>query len=134
MSQHPHKHTREPWAIHPNAAATIMSSRNYDEIVHLGLDADNLGRFENEHDARRAVACVNACAGFTTEAIEKQIEAGSGIIRAFQVERDALKKQRDELLATLKKCDEAMEYMSEHVVPLTLPERVKEAIAKAEAA
>lgn len=40
--------------------------------------------------ARRIVACVNACEGFTTEALEAQVQDGHGVIRAFQVQRDEL--------------------------------------------
>ena len=36
-----------------------------------------------------------------------------------------------ELLEALKACDEAMSYMSEYDIPLTLPGQVKAAIAKA---
>lgn len=36
-----------------------------------------------------------------------------------------------ELLDALKACDEAMSYMSEYDIPLTLPDQVKAAIAKA---
>ncbi|OVE45543.1 hypothetical protein, partial [Chromobacterium violaceum] len=39
-----------------------------------------------------------------------------------------------QLLAALKECDEAMAYMSEYDIPATLPGRVKEAIAAADAA
>lgn len=39
-----------------------------------------------------------------------------------------------QLLAVMRECDEAMAYMSEYDIPLTLPDRVKEAIAAAEAA
>jgi asparagine synthetase A len=35
------------------------------------------------------------------------------------------------LLAALQACDEAMEYMSEYDIPITLPEKVKAAIRKA---
>lgn len=37
-----------------------------------------------------------------------------------------------DLLEALKACDEAMAYMSEYDIPLTLPGQVKAAIAKAE--
>lgn len=40
-------------------------------------------------------------------------------------------RQRDELLEALKACDEAMSYMSEYDIPITLPAQVKAAIAKA---
>lgn len=36
-----------------------------------------------------------------------------------------------DLLAALQACDEAMEYMSEYDIPITLPEQVKAAIKKA---
>lgn len=39
-----------------------------------------------------------------------------------------------QLLAVMRECDEAMAYMSEYDIPLTLPDRVKEAISAAEAA
>ena len=37
-----------------------------------------------------------------------------------------------ELVEALKACDEAMSYMSEYDIPLTLPSQVKDALAKAE--
>ena len=37
-----------------------------------------------------------------------------------------------ELLEALNACDEAMSYMSEYDIPLTLPPQVKDALAKAE--
>ena len=43
----------------------------------------------------------------------------------------AVKSERDELLEALKACDEAMSYMSEYDIPITLPAQVKAAIAKA---
>ena len=36
-----------------------------------------------------------------------------------------------ELLEALQACDEAMDYMSEYDIPLTLPAQIKAAIAKA---
>ena len=59
------------------------------------------------------------------------------LLHARQVlgaENIALKAQRDDLLAALQACDEAMSYMSKYDIPLHLPFRVKAAIAKAEGA
>lgn len=56
------------------------------------------------------------------------------LLRARQVlglERIQLQAQRDDLLEALKACDEAMDYMSEYDIPLTLPDQVKAAISKA---
>ena len=59
----------------------------------------------NFANARRIVACVNWCAGNSTEGMERAVEIG----RPYAVERDAaiereleLIKQRDELLSALK--------------------------------
>ena len=43
---------------------------------------------------------------------------------------ETLLDQQAELLNALKACDEAMSYMSEYDIPLTLPDVVKSAIAK----
>ena len=48
-----------------------------------------------EATARRIVACVNACAGIPTE----RLEAGAADVLAYSME---LKKQRDELLASMR--------------------------------
>lgn len=87
-------HTTEPWAVHPHAAGVIVTASDTDVFL-LGFDADGLVAFINEHDARRTVACVNACAGFSTQTLEAAVAEGSGVIRALQ-------RQRDELLAAAK--------------------------------
>lgn len=87
-------HTTEPWAVHPHAAGVIVTASDTDVFL-LGFDADGLVAFINEHDARRTVACVNACAGFSTQTLEATVANGSGVIRALQ-------RQRDELLAILE--------------------------------
>lgn len=43
---------------------------------------------------------------------------------------ETLLDERAELLEALKACDEAMSYMSEYDIPLTLPDQVKAAIHK----
>ena len=53
-------------------------------------------------------------------------------IRQVRARLARVEGERDELLAALTECDEAMEYMSEYDIPLCLPERVKSAIAKAQ--
>ena len=42
-----------------------------------------------------------------------------------------IEKTAPDLLAALIACDEAMEYISEYDIPLTLSQQVKDAIAKA---
>ena len=53
-------------------------------------------------------------------AIDEECEANAKLISAAP-----------DLLAALIACDEAMEYISEYDIPLTLPQQVKDAIAKA---
>ena len=73
---------------------------------------ENHGTVITEDDARRIVACWNACAGIGTDALERGVVA--------------------EMLQALKDCEEAMDYMSEYEIPIALPGRVKAAIDKAE--
>ena len=54
---------------------------------------------------------------------------GAHGIADLAVQRDALRAQLTTALAALEACDEAMGYMSEYDIPITLPDQVKEAIA-----
>lgn len=78
------EHTKEPWWNH----GVIIKAN------------DNIpAQATSEEDARRIVACVNACAGIPTEQLE------SGEVRSVRDELAdiaTLEKQRDELLAALK--------------------------------
>lgn len=99
------KHTPEPWAIDPDDRPNmhwnnhIVSEANPNIAIcfmaHDGTEQNERG----EANARRVVACVNACAGIPTEALE------SGEARSVRDELATiaeLEKQRDELLAELK--------------------------------
>lgn len=55
----------------------------------------------------------------------------SGTLKAAAAQIRRLQKQCDVLLSALRACDEAMSYMSEYDIPLTLPDQVKAAIAEA---
>lgn len=77
------KHTKEPWLADANYVATEGDSA----IAYCNtVDRYDL---DGEENARRIVACVNACKGLTTEWLESQwlLEC----------------RQRDELLINLKK-------------------------------
>ena len=50
----------------------------------------------------------------------------------WQAAQTEERKRAGDLVAALKACDEAMGYMSEYDIPLTLPKQVKDAIAKYE--
>ena len=95
------EHTKEPWVLYHE----IVGKRHFVQIdigtrtgrnpciVHdAGFDANDLGGKQNAINARRIVACVNACAG-----MEKPKEW----IDECERLRDQYKSQRDELLAAL---------------------------------
>lgn len=58
----------------------------------------------DEANARRLVACWNACEGISTEALER-----SDVIASMQGERRRLETQRDDLLAALKAARQSLE-------------------------
>lgn len=94
------QHTKEPW--HTGAHKDLIV---YDKDGHAIASAMV---FHYEHqsseataNARRIVACVNACAGYSTEALED----AKGVAEAsnrLQRKLAGLEAQRDELLAALK--------------------------------
>jgi len=56
-------------------------------------------------DAHRIVACVNKCAGFSTEALESPLFVLTDVARDLQelsVKYETVLEQRDELLTSLK--------------------------------
>lgn len=106
------EHTPEPW---------IVSEESFDnggiqETVIRGLDGraavavtlefgpNNPGM--REANARRIVACVNACAGLST--VELELISVMGERVQAKCVSDGYKQQRDGLLAALKLCADAM--------------------------
>jgi transposase len=118
-------HTPEPW---------INCGTQKEDV----RDADGFGICKaRTNDARRIVACVNACKGLTTESLE----AGNYPVDCSPIINriDAIEVQRDELLAALKEAKEvihtwhgkeAWEIHNEHSPEM---QRINSAIAKAEA-
>lgn len=76
-------HTKEPWKL--SATEHIVASDKY--VVAVDCKPE---------DARRIVACVNACAGFSNQTLE------SGPDSVFIFAGD-MNRQRDELLAALER-------------------------------
>jgi len=94
------EHTNEPWVA---VDAIIYPSNG----LEGGEDwiADTRGTALEGENARRIVACVNACAGVATEFLENNarvVVLGPPIADRFA----ELERQRDELLAAAKNlCD-----------------------------
>lgn len=83
----------------------------------------------HSEDARRLVACWNACEGLPTA----WIEGGAADILEHA---KSLKSQRDELLAALLECERyggGYTNCNESYLPPTVREKARAAIAKAEA-
>lgn len=110
------KHTPEPWSIDPDDRPNmhwnnhIVSDENPNIAIcfmaHDGTEQNECG----EANARRIVACVNACAGVDTEFLEV---APIGIFASKYGSPgyiDQLEKQRDELLSDLAEAKRSAEF------------------------
>lgn len=97
------KHTPEPWSVDPDSTdyyASILDADGADTIL-LGDYGD---WWMTKANARRIVACVNACAGIETGHLEKY-----GLPDLAQKISD-LRKQRDELLKALENTHNALKH------------------------
>lgn len=108
-------HTKEPWSLF-GVDQHIMGI-SYADAISRGVSHAQWSHNCSPEDARRIVACVNACAGVPNEVLEKftVIDAITGFAQ-----------QRDELVAALKLAKSAIKGR-EHTG------FIDEAIAKAEA-
>lgn len=88
------KHTQEPWRAN-DAQADIDGPNG--EPVAVCYCNDESGDDAKEN-ARRIVACVNACAGIPTDMLER---FNAIVVAMYEVSK--IEKQRDTLLAALEK-------------------------------
>lgn len=94
------KHTPGPWAVETGA---------FDDAHHcytpvVTAEARDIATLETAHgdalaNARRIVACVNACEGISTETLEAVSE---GELHAALIRLRSYKAQRDELAGMLR--------------------------------
>lgn len=87
------KHTQEPWE---NCGGAICKVTKKENEVDFEVIVDPA---KNQEDTRRIVACVNACAGINTEALEHRVH----LLKAEDDQIATLTKQRDELLSALER-------------------------------
>lgn len=90
------EHTKEPWIVaHGSEKMVIANNRTPAIAQTIGDDAIA--------NARRIVACVNTCAGISTESLE---QGGIGSLLSLGIDEqkrgDCAEHQRDKLLAALK--------------------------------
>ena len=93
------KHTQEPWRAN-DAQADIDGPNG--EPVAVCYCNDESGDDAKEN-ARRIVACVNACAGIPTDMLER---FNAIVVAMYEVSK--IEKQRDTLLAALRYLTEAI--------------------------
>lgn len=129
--------THEPWSWIENADAnTFVIAQGNKWIVGLIHNGEPLPEQQKEN-MRRIVACVNACAPFTTEQLEQHSYKNSVVNEMLK--RIEVEMQRNELLAALNDVVSIVENYAKDTVDMTtrlqalLPKCV-DAIAKAEAA
>lgn len=104
------EHTKEPWRVRdesksgfgvwvdaPEAMVSNPGGRSYPRQI---LEDEEYP--EKLADARRIVACVNACAGISTAELEAAGTIAVECKDEMQVELLKAWKQRDDLLAALK--------------------------------
>ena len=95
------EHTKEPWFYSEtdDGFAEITNDERaageYISIAEVPTGFSGKIGAEQEANARRIVACVNACEGIPTGVLEKQ-----GMVPIEQVTHD-IERQRDKLLAAL---------------------------------
>ena len=89
------KHTPEPWRVHQDASGDVFisSAETSFHIAEIGSEDDEAVI----PDARRIVACVNACRGLPTDELEQK-----GLVAAVGTQLLEADQLRDELLAALE--------------------------------
>ncbi|WP_439829962.1 hypothetical protein [Aeromonas veronii] len=89
------KHTPEPWQVHQDASGDVFisSAETSFHIAEIGSEDDEAVI----PDARRIVACVNACRGLPTDELEQK-----GLVAAVGTQLLEADQQRDELLTALE--------------------------------
>ena len=119
------EHTPEPWFWSEKYGEVCFRSKEDDQSYGIACPVD----LTEEANARRIVACVNACAGLPTEVLERY---KLGVIG---VDYKSTKQQRDELLAAAEAieidAEECLDFdeCTAMLVPIDTYHKLMEAIA-----
>lgn len=105
-------HTKEPWSYRRADGIDSPSSEDYkifsDDGALVAETFELIGkhRATDQHaNARRIVACVNACTGISNDVLDAGAIVESDKLYAADKALGAAIRQRDELLGVLKACD-----------------------------
>ncbi len=97
----------------------------------MSTGADFMEAGEQQANARRIVACVNACAGIPTDALEKG-RLSSDAFRLEESRADKAEQDRDDLLAAARRVLAKLDHPTDCVTSADT-EALRAAIAKATA-
>lgn len=97
------QHTAEPWDLMPHGIIYGGPVQQYangstKSQIAMTTGADFMAPGEQQANARRIVACVNICAGISTDDLERH----SDVVSAQLATEYTLQTQRDDLLADLQ--------------------------------
>ena len=93
-----HDDSTEEWSIVTNQHGSIIANVNEETGPELVGYAPVVRKMPGIENARRIVACVNACAGVRTEALEHRAH----LLKAVDDDIAQLTAQRDQLLVALQ--------------------------------
>lgn len=128
------EHTKEPWRVELSWITGSDGKRITCPTACMSRDDD-----ENEANERRIVACVNACAGISDEALESWMNPPDGgfghphgpwpaHIISLQRATEIVAQQRDDLMAAIRLTLDENGHLADGDV-CTL-KRLKDALAK----
>ncbi len=112
-------HTPEPWSIDGQTYIWAESIKDYVAITNSDPECSRIGYDEHCENARRIVACVNACAGVPNEFLEKIAKKemdGSEFFELGKItaQRENLQKTNENLKTYISLWDKTDEYVRKH--------------------
>lgn len=103
-------HTQEPWMVDPDNRPGyewnnhIVSATDTNQTICFMTHDNTAENIEGEANARRIVACVNACKGIKTESLEMEVLSWI----TDETGENPLQRERDELLEARRACGERL--------------------------
>lgn len=103
-------HTPEPWMVDPDDRPGyewnnhIVSATDPNQTICFMTHDNTPENIEGEANARRIVACVNACKGIKTESLEMDVLSWI----TDETGENPLQRERDELLEARRACGERL--------------------------
>ena len=99
------EHTPEPWGLfsrHGTTAIVDVDDANKEIVAWMGFDRSEIPKRVHKANARRIVACVNACKGMTTEELERCGDSMGNFMAAIISVENKSKERADAAEALLE--------------------------------